>query len=138
HQPHAVAESHLRCAARDGAVEHLRIGAVRVLLEEVMLHGPERVEPGLLTRDRLLQRVLVRDVLAVGRPRTRDGDLVEEREFHDSDPSGQRARRSWRNGSSDRTDCTRTGSTSAAITVSPSAACATTSPNGSTIIESPL
>ncbi len=48
HQTHAVAEPHLRRAARDRAVEHLGVRAVRVLLEEVVLDRPERVEAGLL------------------------------------------------------------------------------------------
>ena len=55
---------------------------MRVLLEEVVLDGPERVEAGLLAGDRLLERVLVGDVLAVGIPRAGDGNLVEQGELH--------------------------------------------------------
>src|SRR5262249_30104765 len=82
HQAHAVAEAHVRGAGRDRAVEHLGVGAVRVLLEEVVLDGPEGVEAGLLAGDRLRERVLVGEVLAVGTPGTGDGDLVEEGEPH--------------------------------------------------------
>ena len=55
---------------------------MRVLLQEVVFDGPESVEAGLLPRDRLLERVLVSDVLALGTPRAGDGDLVEEGELH--------------------------------------------------------
>ena len=58
-------------ARRDRAVEHLGVRAVRVLLEEVVLDGPERVEAHLVAEHRLLDRVLVGLVLLVGRPRAR-------------------------------------------------------------------
>ena len=59
-QAHAVAEAHVLRLQRDGAVEHLGVRAVRVLLEEVVLDRPERVEAHLVAEDRLLDRVLVR------------------------------------------------------------------------------
>jgi hypothetical protein len=55
---------------------------VRELLEEVVLDRPEAVEARLLAEDGLLEHRLVGLVLAVPRPRTRHGDLVEERELH--------------------------------------------------------
>ena len=81
-QAHAVAEAHRGSLRRDRAVEHLGVGAVRVLLEEVVLDGPEGMEPGLLTEDGLLERVLVRGVLLAVREGLRHRDLVEQRELH--------------------------------------------------------
>ena len=49
-QPHAVADADVLGARRDRAVEHLGVRAVRVLLEEVVLDGPERVEARLARR----------------------------------------------------------------------------------------
>ena len=43
HEAHAVAEADALGARRDGAVEHLGVRAVRVLLQEVVLDGPEGV-----------------------------------------------------------------------------------------------
>ena len=87
----AAAARRSRCGCSrergDRAVEDLGVRAVRVLLEEVVLDRPERVEPHLLAEHRLLDRVLVRLVLLAGRPRTGDGDLVEQRELHRSDTS---------------------------------------------------
>ena len=74
-------------ARRDRAVEHLGVGAVRVLLEEVVLDGPERVEAHLVAEDRLLERVLVGLVLLARRPGSGDRDLVEQRELHGYPPS---------------------------------------------------
>ena len=54
HEPHAVAEPHALGLRGDGAVEHLGVRAVRVLLEEVVLDGPERVPAVPLAGDRLL------------------------------------------------------------------------------------
>ena len=68
--------------ARDGAVEHLGVRAVRVLLEEVVLHRPERVEATWSPSDRLLERVLVRGCSLVGVPRASHRDLVEQGEPH--------------------------------------------------------
>ena len=84
HEPHAVAEAHALGLRGDGAVEHLGVGAVRVLLEEVVLDGPERVPPEPLAGHRLLERVLVGEPLAVGVPRPGDGDLVEQGEAHEN------------------------------------------------------
>ena len=71
-------------ARGDRAVEHLGVRAVRVLLEEVVLHGPERVEADLVAEDRLLEGVLVRLVLLARRQGLRDRDLVEQRKLHAS------------------------------------------------------
>src|SRR3954454_14438862 len=81
-EPDAVADAHGGGARRDRAVERIRRGAVRVLVEEVVLDGPERPEARGLAGHRLLDRVPVRDVVAVGTPRLGDGDLVEEGEVH--------------------------------------------------------
>ncbi len=55
---------------------------MRVLLEEVVLDRPERVEARGLAGDRLLECVLVREVLVVWPPRASDRDLVEQCKFH--------------------------------------------------------
>ena len=81
-QAHAVAEAHVLRLHRDGAVEHLGVRAMRILLEEVVLDRPERVEAHLVAEHRLLDGVLVGQILAVVVPRARDGDLVEHRKFH--------------------------------------------------------
>ena len=81
-QAHAVSDADVVRERGDRAVEHLGVRTVRVLLEEVVLHGPERVEPHLVAEHGLLDRVLVRLVLLVRRPRSGDGDLVEQRELH--------------------------------------------------------
>ena len=70
-QPHAVPDADVLGAGRDRAVEHLGVRAVRVLLEEVVLDGPERVEAHLVAEDGLLDRVLVGLVLLARRPRAR-------------------------------------------------------------------
>ena len=85
-QTHAVPDADVLGARGDRAVEHLGVRAVRVLLEEVVLDGPERVEAHLVAEDRLLDRVLVRLVLLARRPRARDRDLVEQRELHARPP----------------------------------------------------
>ena len=54
HEPHAVAEPDALGLRGDRAVEHLGVRAVRVLLEEVVLDGPEGVPAELLAGDRLL------------------------------------------------------------------------------------
>ena len=82
HEADAVAQADALGPRRDGAVEHLGIGAVRVLLQEVVLHRPEGVPPEAVAGHRLLERVVVGDQLAVGRPRVGHGDLVEQGELH--------------------------------------------------------
>ena len=69
HQAHAVAEPDALGPRRDGAVEHLGIRAVRVLLEEVVLDRPEGMPAEAVAGDRLFERVLVGDELAVLAPR---------------------------------------------------------------------
>src|SRR5260370_11332086 len=83
-QPHSVAETYDLRAGGDGPVEDLGVRAVRVLLEEVVLDGPEGVEADLVAEDRLFERVLVGLMLLVGEPGLRHGDLVEQRELHGS------------------------------------------------------
>ena len=75
----------------DGAVEHLGVRAVRVLLEEVVLDRPEGVPAEAVAGDRLLERVAVGDELAVRLPRARDRDLVEQRELHGVGSPGRTA-----------------------------------------------
>src|SRR5207249_7121395 len=93
HQPHAVADPQVLGLGRDGAIEDLGVRAVRVLLEEVVLHRPEAVEPDPVAEHRLLERVLVGPVLASVRPRPGDRDLVEQREPHAHAPSAPSADR---------------------------------------------
>src|SRR6266511_4049522 len=85
-QAHAVPEAHRGRLRRDGAVEHLGVRAVRVLLEEVMLDGPEGVETRLLAENGLLERVLVRGVLLAVGEGLGDRNLVEQRELHGPAP----------------------------------------------------
>src|SRR5262249_47116782 len=59
------------------------VRAVRVLRQEVVLDGPERVPAAAVAVDRLLQRVLICQMLTVGIPRLGDGNLVEQGELHD-------------------------------------------------------
>ena len=82
HEAHAVAEPDPLGAGGDGAVEHLGVRAVGVLLQEVVLDRPEGVPAEAVPGDRLLQGVAVGDELAVLPPGARDGDLVEQRELH--------------------------------------------------------
>ncbi len=81
-QAHAVADAHRGRLGRDRAVERVGRGAMGVLVEEVVLDGPERTEPGLLPVDCLGDGVLVRDVITVRTPRPGHRDLVEQREIH--------------------------------------------------------
>ena len=82
HEPDAVAEPDALGTRRDGAVEHLGVRAVRVLLQEVVLDGPEGVPAEAVAGDGLLKCVLVGDELAVGLPWSGHGDLIEQRELH--------------------------------------------------------
>ena len=62
--------------------EQLGRGAMRVLLEEVVLHHPDRVEADLVGNARLLECVLDGASLGLGRERPRDRQLVEDSELH--------------------------------------------------------
>ena len=64
--------------------------AVRVLLEEVVLDAPHRVEAELVGQARLLERVHVHLALVRGRERPRDGELEEDPELHSPWNSGAR------------------------------------------------
>ena len=55
---------------------------VRTAESVAVLDRPERVPAEAVARDGLLQRVLVRVQLAIGFPRPRHRDLVEQRELH--------------------------------------------------------
>ena len=61
---------------------------VRVLLEEVVLDAPDLVEAQLVGEPHLLQRVHVDVALGLARPRPRDGQFVEDAEFHGAPPGG--------------------------------------------------
>ena len=67
---------------RDGREEHLRRRAVRVLLQEVMLHRPDVVEPQLVGYPALFERVVVRQPLIRPAERPRHRQLVEDPELH--------------------------------------------------------
>ena len=96
HQADTEAEAHPLRLRGDGAVEHLGVRAVRVLLEEVVLHRPERIPAVAFTGQRLLDRVLVREALGVGTPRSGDGDLVEQGEAHGARCTGhERSEDQW-------------------------------------------
>ncbi len=84
-QPHAVADAQVLGDRGDVPVQHLGVRAVRVLVEEVVLDGPERVEAHAVAELHLLDRVLVRLVLRPRVPRLRHRNLVEHRELHGHD-----------------------------------------------------
>ena len=80
HEPDPVAETDSFGPCGDRAVEDLRIGTVGVLVEKVMLNGPDRIPPEPLAGDGLLDDVLVGAVLGVRFPRTRErGSRRKER-----------------------------------------------------------
>ncbi len=82
-EAHAVAEAHALGQGGDGAVEHLGVRAVRVLLEEVVLDGPERVEADLVARAPPARWCSGRPRTRYDRvPRPRHRDLVEHGELH--------------------------------------------------------
>ena len=83
HEAHAVAEPDPARARRDRAVENLRVRAVRVLVEKMMLDAPEGIPAPFLAGEGLFQGLLVGTVLGAGSPGPGDGDFVEERELHD-------------------------------------------------------
>ena len=62
--------------------EELGRGAMRVLLEEVVLDRPDLVEAQLVRQLHLLERIVVDGALRLTRPGARDRQLVEESEFH--------------------------------------------------------
>jgi hypothetical protein len=59
---------------------------VRVFFEEMMLDRPHVIEAQLVGELHLLKAVVVDRALFLGRPGTRDGDLVEQAEFHRQPP----------------------------------------------------
>ena len=65
-QAHAVADAQVLGDCRDVSVEHFGIRAVRVLVEEVVLDRPERVEAHAVAELHLFDGVLVRLVFASG------------------------------------------------------------------------
>ena len=78
----AVADPDALGLHRAGGEEELGRRAVRVLLEEVVLDGPDRVEAELVGQPHLLERVLVHLPLDAGRERPRHRQLVEDPEAH--------------------------------------------------------
>src|SRR5438105_3087610 len=92
-QSDAVADAQVLGHRRDVAVQHLLVRAVRVLVQEVVLYRPKRLESHAIAELHLLDRVLVRLVLLLGRPRFRDRDLVEHRKFHGGEPTTRALRR---------------------------------------------
>ena len=67
---------------RAGGEEEVGRGAVRVLLEEVVLDRPDVVEAQFVGEAHLLQRVLVGLSFRVARPGAGDRELHEQAEFH--------------------------------------------------------
>ena len=81
-KPHAVADPQVLGERRDVAVEHLGVGAVGVLLQEVVLHRPKRVEAHLVAQNGLFDGVLVGVVLTLTSPGPGHRNLVEHRKLH--------------------------------------------------------
>ena len=77
-----VAHSDALRLRRDGREEHLGRGAVRVLLEEVMLHRPDVVEPQLVGHPALFERIVVCQPFVGPAERPRHRQLVEDPELH--------------------------------------------------------
>ena len=65
-----------------GGEEQLGRRAVRIFLEEVVLDGPHMIEAQLVGQLHLLEAVVVDGPLFLRRPRTRNGNLVEQAELH--------------------------------------------------------
>src|SRR3954454_24926080 len=82
----AVTEADVLGALAGGTEEHLGRGAVRGLLEEVVLDLPGVVEPEPVGELDLVEAVLEQLVLGVVGPRPRQLVLVEDPEFHAADP----------------------------------------------------
>ena len=78
----AVADADVLRQHRARGEEQLRRRAVRVLLEEVVLDRPHRVEAQLVGQLHLLERVVVHRALGLAGPRPRHRELVEDSEFH--------------------------------------------------------
>src|SRR5207244_4065758 len=70
-----------------GCQEDLRRGAVRVLLQEVVLDGPYLVEAKLIGEPHLFERPLVDSAFGLPVPRARDRNLVEDSELHRPPPA---------------------------------------------------
>ena len=78
----AVPEPHVLGALRDRGEEHLGRARMAVLLEEVVLDLPDRVDAERVRERALLERVLEERVLRVLVPGPRELVLVEESEAH--------------------------------------------------------
>ena len=72
-----MADMDLLGASGGGGKEHLRGGVMRILLQEMMLIGPDIVEAKPVGDLYLRQRVLDQPVFGVLRPRTRQLQLVD-------------------------------------------------------------
>ena len=66
----------------DRGQEDLGSGTVRIFLQEVVLHGPDVVEPQLVGHPALFERVVVRQPLVDPAERPRHRQLVEDPELH--------------------------------------------------------
>jgi hypothetical protein len=86
HQHDAVPEPDALRALRGGGQEHLGRRGVRVLLQEVVLDFPRRVDAQAVGELHLVERVLEQAALAVGGPRPRQLMLVEDSEPHGAIP----------------------------------------------------
>src|SRR4051794_12053030 len=82
----AVAQADVGRALAGRGEEHLRRRRVRVLLEEVVLHLPHRVEAQPVGQLDLLERLVDDAVLLATFPRTRKLVLVEDAELHGVPP----------------------------------------------------
>src|SRR5580698_2375791 len=80
----AVPETDVLRALADRPEKHLGGGRVAVLLQEVVLHLPDDVEPEPVGQLDLLECVLQEPVLVVLRPRTGQLVFVEDAELHAS------------------------------------------------------
>ena len=82
----AVAEPDVLGALAGGGEEGFRRRRMRIFLEEMMLHHPGVVIAAFIGDLELGQRVLVKPVLVALLPRTRQLQLIEDAEFHDTAP----------------------------------------------------
>ncbi len=81
-----MADADLLGPRRDRAVEDARGGGEGVLVEEVVLDGPDGVEAEPVGQLDLLERVVERGHRAVLSPGPRDGQLVHQGELHQRAP----------------------------------------------------
>src|SRR5262245_55525611 len=78
----AVSNPHLLGNHRARGQEQFRGRTVRILLQEMMLDGTDRIESELGRELHLLQTAVVNDFFRVTSPGTRNRNFVENAEFH--------------------------------------------------------